>query len=474
MKRRKMMMAAMMAGMALTVTACGGSKKITEEDLATMSADEFEKAFSDAAEEYDASVAAEREQEEKEAAEASGELEHYEALPEMVSAEFEDGKIQLLDMVFQMPGTVADLVEAVENSKEDLTLMTGKREPESPYNPQLMVPDKLCLYIMNNGTPLAYAFVHDFAGSNEAMLLEDCYYLDLNIEDEYLEYAYLAGGIRCDGEGLTYNDIQERYSDRELKASSSNPSNLYFSLPTYNVTELDGFFAMFKPTAGVNFSTDPTTFQATRISQSITSSQSWVGIHRSDPTDEILSSSLGYGSIQFGDVVIDLGMTTGELYDLVENSEENIVLNEDLEEEVSPHDIGFLSIEKYGKRIAELRCYNPADAPAAMRDCPVVSISLGEYYKKYGYLPTGILADDIETAEDCRGIFANDTANTWTESQDRHFGGGNYITFTANEPVLKTFGTAAETPCTIYLEADLDDDDQITLEDLEYGILIPE
>ena len=150
MKRRKMMVAAMAAGLALAVTACGGSKKITEEDLATMSADEFEKAFSDAAEEYDASVAAEREQEEKEAAEASEELEHYEALPEMVSAEFEDGKIQLLDMAFQMPGTVADLVEAVENSKEDLTLMTGKREPESPYNPQLMVSDELNLYIMKN------------------------------------------------------------------------------------------------------------------------------------------------------------------------------------------------------------------------------------------------------------------------------------------------------------------------------------
>lgn len=472
MKRRKMMMAAMMAGMALTVTACGGSKKITEEDLATMSADEFEKAFSDAAEEYDASVAAEREQEEKEAAEASEELEHYEALPEMVSAEFEDGKIQLLDMVFQMPGTVADLVEAVENSKEDLTLMTGKREPESPYNPQLMVSDDLNLYIMSNGTVLAEVSVEELGGGTE--LLEDCYYGYLSINEEGREYAYLAGGIRCDGEGLTYNDIQERYSDRELKASSNNPSDLYFTLPTYNITEVDGFLAAFEPTVVINFSTDPTTFQATSIRQRITGYQYRVGIHRSEPTDEILSSSLGYGSIQFGDIVIDLGMTTGELYDLVESSEENIVLDDDLEEEVSPHDIGFLSIEKYGKRIAELRCYNPADAPAAMRDCPVVSISLGEYYKKYGYLPTGILADDIETAEDCRGIFANDTANTWTESQDRHFGGGNYITFTANEPVIKTFGTAAETPCTIYLEADLDDDDQITLEDLEYGILIPE
>ena len=129
MKRRKMMMSAMMAGIALTVTACGGSKKITEEDLATMSADEFEEAFMDAAEEYDASVAAEKEKEQEET-EAPEELEHYEALPEMVSAEFEDGKIQLLDMVFQVPGTVANLVGAVENSKEDLTLMTGKREPE--------------------------------------------------------------------------------------------------------------------------------------------------------------------------------------------------------------------------------------------------------------------------------------------------------------------------------------------------------
>lgn len=473
MKRRKMMMAAMVAGMALAVTACGGSKKITEEDLATMSADEFEKAFSDAAEKYDASVAAEKEKEEKEA-EASGELKHYEALPEIVSAEFEDGKKQLLDMVFQMPGTVADLVEAVENSEEDLTLMTGKREPESPYNPQLMVSDELNLYIMNNGAVIAYAAIPDLTNGNESVLLEDCCYINLPVEDEYLEYAYLAGGLRCDGDGLTYNDIQERYGDRELKASSSTPSNLYFSLPTYNITELDGFFSMFEPKATVSFATDPTTFQATGISQRINSYTYRNGIHRADPTDEILSSSLGYGSVQLGNMVIDLGMTTGELFDLVENSEENIsadvVTNP---ETVDPHDTEWITIDKGTSRIASLHCYNPTDAPMAVEDCPIINISFGEYCGKYRYYPTGILREDIKTVDDYRAIFANDTANTWTESQDTRYG-SDYIIFTANEPVSKTFGTIGDTPCTIYMEAGVNDEDQTMIDSLEYGIQIPE